>query len=603
MLGASLLGGFAACSGDPEVARDPGIGGAGGSAGTGGSEGGLCIPGQFRCEGNVARRCETGGGLGAGTDCQANGAICSELLGCVDCVPGAATSCKDGVGSCAAGRQRLEFDCDPTQGMTVRARRLQGRVRAARGDDQLHRLRLLPDRHAQPGLERLRVRGRHRQRQRRSRRRDHHARREHRARAADRPGALEVVPLDVGAGAQGRRPGRVPASRPRPARRRWCKDGAYRLRSNQPVTVYQLSPLQYQLDSPTTRRRLSGRHASARAASCRECLSYSNDASLLLPATALTGDYTVMSWPSRGNDRARFFAVTATPGRHPRRRCRDAAASARARGVDARGHAADHARPRRRARGAREPRRDDSDDASGSPVRARQAGAGDRRPLVREHPRLRRPPPAITWKRPCSRAKRSAPIPTWRIRRRSPASRRTCCASPRSSPTPDHVRARGVSDPITLGPDDPRRSELAGVSSDFKVTASAADPDRPVHAGPDLGAERRRRSVDVARGAHRAVPQRVSVHRVDHLRLELRQRGRAQRRQRDARRQRDRGRKFTPIGSCGYGVARVELSPTEVHTIDSARPFGLVVYGYGLYTSYMYPGGLDLKRISPPPIF
>ena len=27
---------------------------------------------------------------------------------------------------------------------------------------------------------------------------------------------------------------------------------------------------------------------------------------------------------------------------------------------------------------------------------------------------------------------------------------------------------------------------------------------------------------------------------------------------------------------------------------------GIVVYGYGAYTSYMYPGGLDLQRISPP---
>ena len=42
-----------------------------------------------------------------------------------------------------------------------------------------------------------------------------------------------------------------------------------------------------------------------------ECLSYSNDAALLLPATALTGDYTVLSWPSQGNT-ASFYAVTAT---------------------------------------------------------------------------------------------------------------------------------------------------------------------------------------------------------------------------------------------------------------------------------------------------
>jgi hypothetical protein len=29
-------------------------------------------------------------------------------------------------------------------------------------------------------------------------------------------------------------------------------------------------------------------------------------------------------------------------------------------------------------------------------------------------------------------------------------------------------------------------------------------------------------------------------------------------------------------------------------------PFGIVVYGFGSYTSYMYPGGLDLTAINIP---
>ncbi len=28
-----------------------------------------------------------------------------------------------------------------------------------------------------------------------------------------------------------------------------------------------------------------------------------------------------------------------------------------------------------------------------------------------------------------------------------------------------------------------------------------------------------------------------------------------------------------------------------------SRPFGITVYGVGDYTSYMYPGGLDLEKI------
>lgn len=62
-------------------------------------------------------------------------------------------------------------------------------------------------------------------------------------------------------------------------------DGAYRLRSNQPVTVYQYNLL----------------YADA-----------SNDASLLLPVNAWTGDYVVASYPhSAANDYPGFYAIVA----------------------------------------------------------------------------------------------------------------------------------------------------------------------------------------------------------------------------------------------------------------------------------------------------
>jgi hypothetical protein len=60
---------------------------------------------------------------------------------------------------------------------------------------------------------------------------------------------------------------------------------------------------------------------------------------------------------------------------------------------------------------------------------------------------------------------------------------------------------------------------------------------------------------------------------------------------------------WTPIGSSGFGVARHQLDAAEQHAISSSKPFGIVVYGYGQYTSYMYPGGLDLKHITVPPIY
>lgn len=56
---------------------------------------------------------------------------------------------------------------------------------------------------------------------------------------------------------------------------------------------------------------------------------------------------------------------------------------------------------------------------------------------------------------------------------------------------------------------------------------------------------------------------------------------------------------FTPVGSTGYGVARVMISGGS-HAITGTAEFGIVVYGFGEFTSYMYPGGLDLEAIDVP---
>ena len=57
---------------------------------------------------------------------------------------------------------------------------------------------------------------------------------------------------------------------------------------------------------------------------------------------------------------------------------------------------------------------------------------------------------------------------------------------------------------------------------------------------------------------------------------------------------------FVEIGTTGFGVARHLLpSDRDVFRMEGTAPFGIVVYGYGAFTSYMYPGGLDLKKIAP----
>jgi hypothetical protein len=59
----------------------------------------------------------------------------------------------------------------------------------------------------------------------------------------------------------------------------------------------------------------------------------------------------------------------------------------------------------------------------------------------------------------------------------------------------------------------------------------------------------------------------------------------------------DRVMGFRPVGATGLETARVPISG-GAHTMTSTDGFGIVVYGFGSYTSYMYPGGLDLETIN-----
>jgi hypothetical protein len=56
----------------------------------------------------------------------------------------------------------------------------------------------------------------------------------------------------------------------------------------------------------------------------------------------------------------------------------------------------------------------------------------------------------------------------------------------------------------------------------------------------------------------------------------------------------------------GYGTMRISLSginPSALgaHVLIASAPVGMQVIGYGMFTSYQYPGGLNLKRLAPPP--
>ncbi len=70
-------------------------------------------------------------------------------------------------------------------------------------------------------------------------------------------------------------------------------DGAYHLQSSVPVTVYQFNALEYGPSGGPPGKDWS----TCPASQCSlECFSYSNDASLLLPSTALTGNFRILGY-------------------------------------------------------------------------------------------------------------------------------------------------------------------------------------------------------------------------------------------------------------------------------------------------------------------
>jgi hypothetical protein len=58
------------------------------------------------------------------------------------------------------------------------------------------------------------------------------------------------------------------------------------------------------------------------------------------------------------------------------------------------------------------------------------------------------------------------------------------------------------------------------------------------------------------------------------------------------------------IPGSSFKIKRLRMGAGNngAHTITADKPVGIQVLGYGSYTSYQYPGGLNLKRIAPPPI-
>lgn len=92
--------------------------------------------------------------------------------------------------------------------------------------------------------------------------------------------------------------------------------GAYRLQSNVPVTVYQFNPLEYRIEQDCVSEHLVDVPDAENPQIDGQCFSYSNDASLLLPTHVLTGDYMVVSRSTMLNriETAQFDLLAKSPG-------------------------------------------------------------------------------------------------------------------------------------------------------------------------------------------------------------------------------------------------------------------------------------------------
>jgi hypothetical protein len=271
-------------------------GGAASTTGAGGTGGTPCMEGTLECDGAVQKVCDVNGVFIA-TDCGATGQVCFPGLGCLACAPGSG-SCNGNLGTYCLGDGTgfATEACDPVQGTTCNDQtgRCDGAcsatalgksyigceyyptVTANLVSTQFHFAAAVSNTTASSatvtvtqGASTI-------------------------ASVMVAPNSVQVIHLPWQLTLKG--PAALTAAAPMPGSVKVAQ-GAYRLRSTQPVVVYQFSPLEY----------TNGGNCNNNQANC----SFSNDASLLLPTNAWTGTYRVAS-RHHFFSRSGFYAVTAS---------------------------------------------------------------------------------------------------------------------------------------------------------------------------------------------------------------------------------------------------------------------------------------------------
>jgi hypothetical protein len=603
----SLAAALAGCGSDRRAGGEPDNGSAAGGGGAsslgGGGSGDVfvdgCDPNTFICDGDTALPCDSSNGASP-RDCASEGGTCRAPVGCVMCEPLVGT-CENGIArSCnAQGTAMIEYGCDATQDMSCEPDGCKGVCSPAAlgssyvgcdyyptvtinpvfsgfnfavavantGDDAANvvvtRGEALVSEVAVPARELRMLR-------------------------------LPWVPeLKGGDQNSCQRP-------PAPEATKLVTSGAYRLRSNRPVSVYQFNPLEYELDPIPEGCPL---RAECPGSPPRDegCLSFSNDASLLFPTNVLTGSYGVLSWPSTAAGSGFISVVGTQPGTEVRIRGRGQFVPGA--GISASGEGTLLLGPGDVLQLMAEPSPTQSfgSDISGTLIEASapvQVIGGSSCGFV---------PEAST--DACDHLEQ-AMLPAETLGKDYLV---TYPAAP-GSKSPHVVRILPVLDETAIEfspplPGVPERLvqspgqgplELTGVSQDFRISA-----DKPVlvahylqgQSSVDSGAGDPSMAVAVPRAQYRdnyifAVSKTYDYNFVN----VVAPRGATVLLDGEALSD----SAFVDIGTTGFRVAR-QLLPAdrEVFRIESAEPFGIVVYGYGAFTSYMYPGGLDLKKIAP----
>jgi hypothetical protein len=283
--------GSSAQSDSASFAGTHGAAGASADAGAPGNDAASCPFGQTVCAGDFAYRCASGGQRVDPVDCRARGQVCADALGCVACVPGTG-SCSDGRATlCAAdGSSLAQFDCDPVQGMSCLASGCTGACTPANLGQSHVGCDFWPTVTANNvwsqwfafGVMIVNTSAS-----------EAHATLTRGASAVAQvsvpPEGFALVELPWVAelkGPDAHSNGAVIA----PSSSVLATAGAFRLRSDQPVVAVQMSATA--VENP------QGLAAGCPELGTGRCLSYSNDASLLLPATSLTRTYVAVGWHS-----------------------------------------------------------------------------------------------------------------------------------------------------------------------------------------------------------------------------------------------------------------------------------------------------------------